>query len=173
MSSGVPNLSDEYRHAPSRHETWWFDAAGPDWAIHCALALLDARTASWWTVFARREEPLLLVRDDTLEGPRANSFEVRGSGLWADIHCHEPMQRWQVNFEGIALALDDLAAVGHRELGDLVPVEFEFEWEAAAPPTDHGAGYVQPCVVDGEMQIGTGQGFALDAAVLGRRGHTW
>ena len=69
--------------------------------------------------------------------------------MWADVHRHNA-GRWQVNFEGITLALDP-TQVGHDEMGDLVPVEFEFEWEATGPR----CGAVQPCMVDGEAQIDT------------------
>lgn len=128
-----------------------FDLVAPDddWALHCSLAL-NAHFATWWAVLARVDAPLLIVRDEALQLPK-RGMEVRGSGLWADVHCHEPGQRWQVNFEGIALGLDP-SEVGANEVGDLVPVEFEFEWEATGPPR----GDVQPCMVDGEVQIGDG-----------------
>lgn len=94
-------------------------------------------------------EPVLLVRDESLRLPTRNSFEVRGPGLWADVHRHSA-DRWQVNFEGITVALDPTDVARH-EVGDLVPVEFEFEWEATGPRI----GAVQRCMVDGEAQIGT------------------
>ena len=66
-----------------------FDVVGPhaEWALHCGLAL-EARSAAWWTVLARTGEPLLLVRDEALQLPRPGAMEVRGSGLWADVHRH-------------------------------------------------------------------------------------
>ncbi|MDP1794497.1 MAG: hypothetical protein Q8K63_10220 [Acidimicrobiales bacterium] len=130
---------------------------GAEWALYAGLGLRrEERYAWWWTVVARVGEPLLLVRDDTLALPKSNALEVRGSGLWADLHCHEPMQRWQVNFEGFALALDP-SDVGGDERGEPVAIEFEFEWDGVAAPTSSaGGGYEQVCMVDGEIQIGPG-----------------
>jgi hypothetical protein len=166
----VVDLSDEHRHFSSANERWSFDVAETDWALHCSLALTPL-SAAWWMLLARPGQPLLLVREDTLDLPRRTTLEVRGSGVWVDVHCHEPMQRWQVNFEGIALSLD-ASAVGRHEVGDLVPVEFEFEWDALAPPTTTPFGYVQRCMVDGEAQIGTGS-LAMAAPAPGWRGHSW
>lgn len=166
-------MSDEYRHAGACAERWAFDAVAPDgsWALHTSLTL-TADVAQFVAVVARVGEPLLLVRDDSLSRPRPATLEVRGSGLWADLHCHTPMRRWQVNFEGIALALDP-ADVGVHEVGDRVPVEFEFEWEAVESPTATPDGYVQRCMADGDAQIGTGALGALDAPTRGFRSHTW
>lgn len=143
--------------------------SGAEWALYVSLVVGSDR-AGWSGVIARTHEPLLLVRDDELAAPRPGSLEVRGSGLWADVHCHERGQRWQVNFEGFVLALD-AGDVGGREVGDLVAVEFEFEWDAIGPSTASGGGSVQRCMVDGEARIGIGGGvLALDAPVPGWRG---
>lgn len=111
-----------------------------------------------------RPGDVLLVRDDSLPLPRRGSLEVRGSGLWADVHRHDA-GRWQVNFEGIALTLDP-SDVARHEVGDLVPVEFEFEWEA----TGAAVGSVQRCMVDGEAAVGDGH-LALSAPVPGHWTH--
>jgi hypothetical protein len=105
--------------------------------------------------------------------PRAASFEVRGSGLWADLHCHRAMQRWQVNFEGIAVALDDPAEAHRGERGDIVPVEFEFEWEASAEWTPTRRGYTQRCNVVGDADIRGSAPLALAQPAPGLRSHEW
>ncbi len=181
MSSGMPEAIDEFRHVPvpvdSWSESWAFDVVALDanWALHAQLGLHpNRRSAWWWALLARRDQPLLLVRDDALALPTRGSLELRGDALWADVHCHEPMERWQVNFEGIALALDEPSEVGHGEVGIRVPIEFEFEWEATAPALARRGGYDQACMVDGEVQIGAGgAGLALEQPVPGRRGHAW
>lgn len=170
-------LSDEYRHGTGAPDMWDFFVVAPDgtWGLYAALGLQpgDGR-AWWWTAVARVGAPLLLVRDATLAAPKPPSFEVRGDGLWADLTCHRPMQRWQVNFEGVAIALDPVDA-GPHERGDRTPIEFEFEFDAVAPPSSTSSRrYEQVCMVDGEVQIGGGGPvLALEAPVVGFRAHSW
>lgn len=154
-------------------ESWSFSVTDAQFGLWVRFALDPRRgTASWWSVVARADQPLLLVRDETLALPTRKTMEVRGQGLWADLTCHEPMQRWQVNFEGIAVALDDPREVGGAELGHHTPVELEFEWEAIEPPQPYAAidGYVQRCTVHGEMQIGSSANvLSIDDPVVGLR----
>lgn len=161
-------LVDEFRHQPETDplwsEAWYFDAVAPDltWAMYARFALLpNLLQAWWWSVIVHADEPMLLVRDQQLDLPRA--FEVRGDGLWADLTCHDPMQRWQVNFEGFAVALDDPEDAYGHERGDRVPLEFEFDWEAAAPPFAIEDGYGQRCIVTADF----------DEPIVGYREHTW
>ncbi|HVV38310.1 MAG TPA: hypothetical protein VHC63_17005 [Acidimicrobiales bacterium] len=169
-------LVDEFRHTPGTHplwaEAWSFEAVAPDlsWGLYARLTLTPEH-AWWWSVIVRQDEPLLLVRDQHLDVPRG--FEVRGAGLWADLTCHEAMQRWQVNFEGFAVALDDPRDAYGAERGDRTAVEFEFEWEATASPFAIHDGYGQRCAVTGDAQIVGSGGVAVDEPVSGYRDHTW
>jgi hypothetical protein len=176
----VAALVDERRHAPGGkplwNERWDFAVVAPgcSWALYARLALFpNLGRSSWWLLIARQNDPLLLVREDTLELPRAGSFEVRGPSLWADLHCHAAMQRWQVNFEGVAVALDDPNEVHRGERGDLVPVEFEFEWEASAPWSDLRDGYQQRCEVVGDAEIRGSNSLSLPQPTPGVRSHEW
>jgi hypothetical protein len=117
--------------------------------------------AWWWSVIVGADQPMLLVRDQHLDLPRG--FEVRGDGLWADLTCHEAMRRWQVNFEGFAVALDDPDDAHTHERGDRVPLEYEFEWEATAAPFAIANGYGQRCAVATDLATPT----------PGYREHTW
>jgi hypothetical protein len=164
----VLELVDEFRHEPTAHplwtEAWYFDAVAPDltWAMYARLALCpNLGAAWWWSVIVREDEPMLLVRDQHLDLPRR--LEVRGDGLWADLTCHDAMQRWQVNFEGFAVALDDPRDAFTDERGARVPLEFEFDWDAAAPPYAIEHGYGQRCHVTADF----------DAPIPGYRQHTW
>ena len=161
-------LVDEFRHTPGKEplwtEAWYFDAIAPDvsWAMYARLALCpNLGRAWWWSVIVRAEGPVLLVRDQHLDLPRR--FEVRGDGLWADLTCHEPMQRWQVNFEGFTVALDDPADAYTHERGDRVPVEFEYEWNAVGEPVAIADGYGQRCAVTADFA----------EPIPGYRTHTW
>ncbi len=179
----MATTSDEVRHTPGEeplwNESWYFDVVAPDasWGMYARLGLYpNIGAAWWWAVVVRQHEPLLLVRDHTLALPRGKSFEVRGEGLWADLTCHEPMQRWQVNFEGIAVSLDDPTEAYRTEHGDRVPIEFEFEWESVAPAFDYPgvSRYEVSCDVHGEVQIGSSANrLTLDTPVPGQRDHSW
>lgn len=178
----MPEKTDEFRHEPGPekcwNDSWYFNvvAADASWALSARLALFpNLNHGWWWAVLARADAPILLVRDHSLALPKHRSFEIRGQGLWLDLTCHTPMERWQVNFEGIALALDDPNEVGGAsELGHHVPVEFEFEWEATARPLAHRGGYSQRCSVHGEAMIGTSANvLSLEEPVAGRRDHSW
>ena len=161
------------------NESWYFDVVAPDasWGMYARLGLYpNLGVAWWWAAVVRRGEPVLLVRDHALALPRGGSFEVRGDGLWADLTCHEPLARWQVNFEGIAVALDDPTEAYRTEHGDRVPIEFEFEWETAAPAFEYPgvSRYEVSCDVHGEIQIGTtANRLTLDDPVPGQRDHSW
>ncbi len=175
--------SDEFRHVPAADErwseSWYFDVVAPDasWGMYARLELHpNAGVCWWWAAVVRGGEPLLLVRDHTLALPRGKSFEVRGDGLWADLTCHKPMERWQVNFEGIALSLDDPGEAYRSERGDRVPIEFEFEWESVTPPSEYSGGsrYAVSCDVHGEVQIGSSANrITLDTPAPGHREHRW
>lgn len=176
------DLVDEYRHAAGDealwNESWYFDVVAPDasWGIYARLGLCpNLGQAWWWAVVVRRDEPVLVVRDHSLDLPRTPSFEVRGDGLWADLHCHAPMQRWQVNFEGIAVALEGPTDAYRAERGDRVAIEFEFDWDAVAPPVAHSGveSYGQSCVVVGDLQIKGADSLSIDEAVPGHRDHSW
>jgi hypothetical protein len=179
----VLSPGDELRHRPGDdplwNESWYFDVVAPDatWGMYARLGLYpNLGTAWWWAVVVREDQPLLLVRDHSLAIPRGASFEVRGDGLWADLTCHEPLERWQVNFEGVAVALDDPSDAYRSEHGDRTPIEFEFEWEAAAPAFRYPGvdRYEQSCVVHGEVQIATaGNALSLEEPVPGQRDHSW
>lgn len=175
--------SDEFRHIHGDDElwdeSWYFDVVAPDasWGVYARLGLYpNIRVAWWWAVVVRRGEPVLVVRDHTLALPRRKSFEVRGDGLWADLTCHEPMERWQVNFEGIAVSLDDPTEAYRSERGDRVPIEFEFEWESVTPALEYPdlSRYAVSCDVHGEVQIGSSANrLSFDTPVPGHREHRW
>jgi len=174
---------DEGRHDPSAdelwNESWYFDVAAPDgsWGMYARLGLYPNLKVAWyWAVVVRAGEPMLLVRDHELELPRRGSLEVRGSGLWADTSCLEPHERWQLSFEGNAVALDEPGDAYGDERGHRVPVAFEMEWEAAAPVYDYPgvSRYEQSCAVHGEVLIGSSETrLVLDTPVAGQRDHSW
>jgi hypothetical protein len=174
---------DEFRHEPGEeqlwNESWYFDVAAPDgsWGMYARLGLYPNLKVAWyWAVIVREGEPMLLVRDHELDIPKGESLEVRGSGLWADTSCLEPHQRWQLSFEGDAVALDDPKDAYGDERGERVPIAFEFEWEGCAPVFVYPgvSRYEQSCMVHGEVLIGSSDTkLGFDTPVPGQRDHSW
>lgn len=143
-------------------ECWYFGLDTPDWSLFARLALYpQQRVASWWTVLARSGEQLLVVRDDALDLPK-RTLEVRGPGLWADVTAHDRLLRWQVNFEGVAVGLDDPNDAAGRAYGDRVAMEFELEWEKV----EHATAWE----VHGEVEIMGAESLKASAS-RGWRGH--
>ena len=65
---------------PRPEQCWYFGLAAPDWSLFARLALSPRLgAASWWALVARRSEPLLVVRDESLALPK-RTLEVRGPG---------------------------------------------------------------------------------------------
>lgn len=101
-----------------------------------------------------------LVEADIDVPPRL--WEVRASGLWADHVCETPLEHWSFGLEAFALAVDEPSALVHLGVGDRVPLGWELEFEAAAPPQWFADPANAP--VTGYGQIGRCHGLLLDAS---------
>lgn len=156
-------------------ESWDFDFALADGSfggfVRLGLRPHEQR-AWWWTCLAGDRRPLVSVRDHDVELPVGRSLEVRASGLWGEITTETPLEHWSVGLEAFGVALDDPDEAWRAERGDLVAVGFDLEWEAraGAPPVPDGAGYSQPCTVNGEVLLGQ-ERIQIDA--FGWRAHAW
>lgn len=146
---------------------WLPDGAG---AGSLGLVLAGGRA---WIMADVCGQPLVAVRDEELEPPSGRELEVRGPGVWAALHCETPWLHWSGGLEAFALALEDpagAAAPAGVARGDVVPLGFDLEWEAAQDPVWLPGGYGQGCEVHGEVLVGT------DRQVIdgwGHRHHWW
>lgn len=175
--------ADEGRHDPGPEpgweESWYVDFSDQDGVGGFLRLGLRADTGrAWvWACFVEKGG-LVLVRDHDVPPPRGEGLEVRAGGLWADLVCETAMSHWTFGLEAFGVSLDDPAEAYRGERGDRVPLGFDLEWEALAPPFDHPgpetrshAGHYQhPGRVHGEILVGDRR-LAFDGT--GERDHAW
>jgi hypothetical protein len=109
---------------------------------------------------------VVVLVDDDVPLPPAHALEIRTSGLWAALFCETPFEHWTVGLEGFALAFED-PADAERGVGERVPLGFDLEWEATAPPVSDEHGDAQPCTVSGDVLLAT------DVIAVDSEGHRW
>ena len=166
---------DEQRHEPQGddwQERWTFEAWTNDGAFGAVAAVTlvpHARQAWYWAAVARDARPLLTLVDTELHLP-SSSLTLRGAGLWADHVCETPLEHWTVANEAYAVALDDPEEALGAQRGDVVPLGFDLEWEAANDPAELADGYVVSATVTGEILIGD-EDLGIDA--MGCWRHEW
>ncbi len=179
MSERADDRPHEPGDDPSWEESWYVDFgddAGRGGFLR--LAKLPHRRTAWlWACWV---EPgrLVTVRADDVPLPRGAGLEVRGNSLWADLICETPMVHWTFGLEAFAVRLDDPGDVYRGELGERVPLGFDLEWEALAPPFDHpgaearpGRGHFQhPGRVHGEVLVGSD---VIEFDATGERDRFW
>jgi hypothetical protein len=185
-AAGLP-ASDEDRHEPGAdvsagsdgpwwQESWVFEAAVPDGSVGLTTALTfrpRSRRSCYWVVLVRAGAPNVHVAELDLALPVAG-LRVRSPGLWADHVCEAPFEQWTVANEVHAVGLDDPDDAVGRAYGEPVPMAFDLEWYAAAPPVAMHAsgvdGYAQTGEVDGVIEL---PGGALRIVAPSRRRHWW
>lgn len=124
--------------APLWTDAWYVDFAdGEGRGGFLRLGLLPNLRSAW--LWAAWVEPgaIVEVRDHDVPLPRGRDLQVRSTGLWADLVCETAMMHWTLGLEAFAVALDEPGDVDAGELGTRVPLGFDLEWEAVAPPFDH------------------------------------
>lgn len=179
MSDRALEAAHEPGPEPRWVETWYVDFADDDGrGGFLQLALHPHHRRAWvWACLVRPGE-LIVVRDHDVPLPRPGSLEVRASGLWTDLTCETPLSHWTFGLEAFAVRLDDPTDAYEGERGDRVPLGFDLEWEALAPPFEYpgaaarpGAGHVQhPGRVHGEVLLGD-ETLAFEGT--GERDHAW
>lgn len=155
------NPTDDRPHATKVEEgwleTWGFELAPADGLRGLVrLTLIPAnRSCWWWTYFVSHELGIVIVRDEEVSLPRrADSMEVRGDGLWAELVCETPLEHWGISLEAFGLRVDE----PEDETGERLPVGLDAEWEVvgAAEPVKvtGGTRYTQTGKMHGEVLIG-------------------
>ncbi|HMK13251.1 MAG TPA: hypothetical protein VK461_16805 [Acidimicrobiales bacterium] len=166
---------DERRHQVGGQdwlERWQFESWSRDgtFGAIAAITLVPASRHAWyWAAVARDARPLLTLVDTELHLP-ASSLTLRGASLWADHVCETPLEHWTVANEAYAVSIDDPEEAHGSQRGDIVPVGFDLEWEAADDPTELADGYVVSATVTGEILIGD-ENLGIDTE--GRWRHEW
>ena len=138
------------------------------------LGLYPNLGVSWfWACVVGVERPLVFVGDHEAPLPRGDELELRAPGLWTDISCLEPLERFSVQLEAFGVGVDDPAEMYGRMRGDQVPVGFDLEWETDGGVFGYPEGitrYEVPCVVHGEILVGREK---IDFDGFGQRDHSW
>ncbi|MEO1063786.1 MAG: hypothetical protein AAFZ07_20400 [Actinomycetota bacterium] len=162
MTTGAPGptaerLPPDLEPVHAAHlETWWFatwDVEGAAWWI--SISAHPATRRSWYA--AAWVEPgarPVVVADAEMPWPRPERYlEIRGRGLWAHHVCEEPLQRWSIGLEAVAVAHDDPAQGLDDGWGDPDGLAGDVEWEGVGDVVERSDGsYDQPCRVDGVLE---------------------
>jgi hypothetical protein len=173
-------LADERRHDPGEDRLWselwqvdWWAPDGSAGGTSCHVLLPNLGRAWYWAALVRQGEPLLSVVDLDQSLP-VGTLRLRGGSLWADVACEAPFEQWTVMNETYAVALDDPAEALGRAFGDPLPIAFDWEWYADAPPVlaapEGCRGYRVAGEVRGIVEL---RGGNRDVHAPGRLTHWW
>jgi hypothetical protein len=173
--------ADERCHAPGDeplwNESWYFDFTSSDGRLggYVRIGLYPNLGRVWyWACVVGEGRALVTVIDHEVPLPRSpRSLELRSSGLWADHHCEQVLERWSLGLEAFGVSLADPTETYGRMRGDQVPLGFDLEWETAGRPYRWPAvvqRYEIPCAVHGEILCGQER---IDFEGVGQRDHSW
>lgn len=172
--------ADERRHAAGPGRLWCesidFDFFAPDASIAgwVRLDLFPNLGVAWYhSLVVGPGRPTVAVADCAVPLPRANAWEIRTEGLWADHTCETAVDHWSLANEAFAIAVDDPAELDVAEpRGDRTPLGLDLEFEADGEVRHDATGthYAAPCRVHGEILVGDQQ-IELDG--WGQRHHSW
>ncbi len=162
--------ADEGSHADVAVEAWWFWGADAGGAGGLFVGFeARGRRFDYWAGLVRPDEPYLYIEELDGVGRRAG-LEIKPAEMWADQVCDVPFQQWSVGNEAHGVLLDDPDEAWRRAHGTLVPVTFDVEWHATAPPTPIERGYVQMGEIDARIELTEGVLALIGPA---RRAHVW
>ncbi len=156
-------------------ESWDFDFHSADGSLggYVRLGLWPQQGLSWfWAALVGDDRPLVTVVDHELPLPRPLGLDLRAEGLWTSITCETPLEHWSVGLEAFGVALEDPTEAYRRGRGDRTPLGLDLEWETSGPAVDHPhpEGYHHPCVVHGEVLVGSE---VITFEGWGGRTHSW
>lgn len=90
------------------------------------------RVASYWAGVVG--PAMVLVNDDGVVPPRrAESWEIRAEGLWADHNCETAGEHWSFGLEAFGTSFDSAdEAVRPGAWGDRLALGYDLEWDDGA-----------------------------------------
>ncbi|MGH1488988.1 MAG: hypothetical protein ACRBK7_06260 [Acidimicrobiales bacterium] len=108
-------------------------------------------SARFLCAYFRAGELPVVLADDDIVAPKQR-WELRTTGLWADMICEQPFRHWSYGLEAFGLAIDEPEELLGRAYGQRVPLGWELDFEASEQelfPWDPADGYGQPGTADG------------------------
>ncbi len=110
------------------------DEVGTPMAVSLAVGVIPAERRAWFVavVLGSGRRPVVLI-DEAVPFPE-RGWEIRTTGLWADHNCETPQAHWSYGLEAFALAVDEPDQLLRADVGDRVPLGWDFEFESSAMP---------------------------------------
>lgn len=171
--------SDEHRHRPSGepnwYEAWLLDFVQTDASTAASFELVlwpNRKRASFITSVVRPGRPLISLVELDAAAPRPPGLELRAPALWTELGIQTELEHVTVDLEAFAVELDDPDDVFAGAFGVRIALGCELEWESAAPARrgPQPQAYSLPCVVHGQLLIGSD---VLEIDGFGWRSHRW
>ncbi len=172
--------ADERRHAAGPERLWCesidFDFFAPDASIAGWVRLdlyVNLGVAWYHSLVVGSGRRIVAVADCAVPLPRANAWEIRTDGLWADHTCETAVDHWSLANEAFAIAVDEPTELDVAEpRGERTPLglDLEFEVDGEARHDATTTRYASPCRAHGEILVGDEQ-IELDG--WGQRHHSW
>lgn len=162
MIEDTTPITDSPRGPLKGWHSWTFEFVAEDrLGLFVRLAVnQEHRRATAWMMVVEPGQPPIVLLDSDLPGPRSG-LEIRGSGIWINAECESPWEHWALAAEAFALRTDEPLGEPANLRGERVPLGLDVEWETLADPQTHEHGVEQPCLVIGEVLVGSTR-WALD-----------
>ena len=145
--------TDDLPHADAAAEEWVFAAWTPDGLAGVVSGHRLTASGDWyWSALVQAGHPLLHVTEWNVVR-RSDPFIVKAPEMWAEHHCVARMEQWSVGNEAHAAALDDPDEALGRAYGAPTPMAMDLEWYATGAAERIDAGYRQPGVSHGLIEL--------------------
>jgi len=170
-----PDPADEGRHPPGPeqlwNESWYFDAVAEDGSVgaYVRLGLTPNLGGAWYTAFVcGPDRPTVAVVEFATDLPEGEALDTAR----ASHRYTEPLERFEVAYDGPASAYSDPAMLLRQEEGEPVDLALDLAWETAGEPYAYrlATRYEIPCRVSGTIRVGKEE---LELRAVGQRDHSW
>ncbi|RZV42886.1 MAG: hypothetical protein EX269_14180, partial [Acidimicrobiales bacterium] len=180
MADNVPVGSEALHESngdPDWIEVWdnWFVLPEERRGGYVSLIIRPHDGVCWyWAALVGFDRPLVTVLVDDLPLPRADSLELRASGIWTDTTVLRPFEHLTTDLEAFGVSLDHPADVWTGAFGDRVAVGLELDWD-----TDRVSGPSPVAGTTGYRLVGRMHGEVLlddnrwQMEGIGVRDHWW
>lgn len=128
--------------------------------IHKVDGLTVLGKASFLCAYFQDGELPVVLAEDEIVAPEQR-WELRASGLWADMICERPLNHWSYGLEAFGLAIDEPEELLGRGYGDRVPLGWELDFESSSERVEGLFDSAGQGETGGYRQSGLGDGLVL------------